>query len=117
VQKYCVYIQGDRGPRLFHTQGFEAESGSDADPVRWGSRITSHNIPEIRATDSTKDSKQKETTEKAGAEVESQILGLSASGAFSGRVQEIERIILRCGPIFGRGHTRSLTKIQLASKL
>jgi hypothetical protein len=31
--------------------------------------------------------------------------------------QKIEPIILRCGPFFGRAHSRSLTKIQIASKL
>src|ERR1700730_13684489 len=36
---------------------------------------------------------------------EAGILRLSAS--FSGRAQKIETIILRCGPIFGRGQARS----------
>jgi len=60
---------------LLFTQAFEAESGSDADPVLWGiqDNFAQHSGDQA-ATDSTKHSKQKKLTEKQRGRVESQIL-------------------------------------------
>jgi hypothetical protein len=48
--------------------------------------------------------------------VEAGILRLSCF-LLKAALRGIETIILRCEPIFGRGQARSLTKIQIASKL